>query len=427
MDGTTALLAPLTAAPERAALLDVDGTLAPIVDRPEDAAAGGDARAPPRPPAPLRLVACVSGRTEEDARHVVGVAELVYVGEHGMGLDPRADEWADELDRLVADSGWEPERKEYSAAFHYRTAEDEAAAVASLRKVEHRALELGLRARWGRKVLEILPPVSANKGTAVAHCWPSGASAVPTPATTRPTSKPSEEWTARARRPHRGRNSTQGRAELGQAADLVLGGTDALVALCGSLMHLTDEILAPIRDRYGEPMIRVEGEISAREFGIATYNPARTHDVTLFILNGQDPSRGRLRWPRCGTASRADPQTPISLTVAAAGGASKRRGFQQGSREAFEETGLRVELERYSSRPTRASSTTGESSTGAPTSFWRRQPTSTSSRTTRSRSQTRAGGRRARRPASGALLGTGFAFWQYRVALHDAAAALAGE
>jgi trehalose 6-phosphate phosphatase len=98
---------------------------------------------------------------------VVGVDELVYVGEHGMGLDRRAREWSDELDSLVEESSWEPERKDYSAAFHYRTAPDESAAVASLRKVERRAVELGLRARWGRKVLEVLPPVDANKGTAV--------------------------------------------------------------------------------------------------------------------------------------------------------------------------------------------------------------------------------------------------------------------
>ena len=39
-------------------------------------------------------------------------------------------------------------------------------------------------------------------------------------------------------------------------------------------MHLTDEILAPIRARYGEPdVLEWEGEISEREHGIATYNP----------------------------------------------------------------------------------------------------------------------------------------------------------
>jgi trehalose 6-phosphate phosphatase len=162
-------IARLAEHPDRSAiLLDVDGTLAPIVDRPEDAAV----------PEPTRdvlrglseryaLVACVSGRVEDDARRVVGIDDLVYVGEHGMGLDPHAGDWGDALETLIGEAPWEPERKRYSAAFHYRAALDEEAAVADLRDVERRALELGLRARWGRKVLEVLPPVDANKGTAV--------------------------------------------------------------------------------------------------------------------------------------------------------------------------------------------------------------------------------------------------------------------
>jgi trehalose 6-phosphate phosphatase len=224
----------LAARPEAAGvLLDVDGTLAPIVDRPEDAAVPEGTRALLRDlQRRYGLVACISGRTEEDARHVVGVDELVYVGEHGMGLDPRADEWADELDRLVADSGWEPERKEYSAAFHYRTAEDEAAAVSALRKVEHRALELGLRARWGRKVLEILPPVSANKGTAVRTLLAERG-------LRRALYAGDDSTDLEAFRGMDGLElavriavvSNEGPSELGQAADLVLGGTDALVAL----------------------------------------------------------------------------------------------------------------------------------------------------------------------------------------------------
>ena len=162
-------VARLAARPDEAGvLLDVDGTLAPIVDAPDAASVPEETREILRGLARrYALVACVSGRTEGDARRVVGVAELTYVGEHGMGFDPRAEEWGDELDQLVAESGWEPERKQFSAAFHYRTAPDEAAAVASLQEVERKAEALGLRARWGRKVLEVLPPVDANKGTAV--------------------------------------------------------------------------------------------------------------------------------------------------------------------------------------------------------------------------------------------------------------------
>src|SRR5204863_7924959 len=53
-------------------------------------------------------------------------------------------------------------------------------------------------------------------------------------------------------------------------------------------MHLTEAILAPLRERYGEPArLEWEGEIDEREHALATYNPKRMHDVTLFILNGE--------------------------------------------------------------------------------------------------------------------------------------------
>jgi trehalose 6-phosphate phosphatase len=169
MGDTTTMVARLAEQPGSAGiLLDVDGTLAPIVDRPDAAIVPDQTRGVLHElAARYALVACVSGRTEDDARRVVGVDELVYVGEHGMGLDRRAKQWSDELDSVVEGSDWEPERKDFSAAFHYRTAADEPAAIASLRKIERHAVELGLRARWGRKVLEVLPPVDANKGTAV--------------------------------------------------------------------------------------------------------------------------------------------------------------------------------------------------------------------------------------------------------------------
>lgn len=166
---TGSLIAQLAERPgETGLLLDVDGTLAPIVERPEDAAVPEPTQALLRRLAGrYALVACISGRPEDDARRVVGVEGLVYVGEHGLGLDPAAAEWQPAIDEVVAGAGWPPERKPTSVAFHYRTAEDEEAALATLRQVEERAMELGLRARWGRKVLEILPPVDADKGTVV--------------------------------------------------------------------------------------------------------------------------------------------------------------------------------------------------------------------------------------------------------------------
>jgi trehalose 6-phosphate phosphatase len=159
----------LSEAPERAAIfLDVDGTLAPIVPRPEDARVPDEARAEvARLAARYALVACVSGRTGEDARRLVGVDEVRYVGAHGLELAPDADRWRDEIHSFAATVDWPVEDKGLTVSFHYRQAEDEAAALEYLEEVAEQARRAGLIPRFGRKVLEIRPPVHADKGTAV--------------------------------------------------------------------------------------------------------------------------------------------------------------------------------------------------------------------------------------------------------------------
>jgi trehalose 6-phosphate phosphatase len=163
------LLARLAAEPKEAALLlDVDGTLAPIVARPEDAAVPEETRAElERLALRYGLVACVSGRMSDDAERVVGVPGLVYVGEHGLELAPEAAAWRQRLAAFADDVDWPAERKRLSVSFHWRTAPDPAAAEAYLERVAERALAADLRPRFGRMVLEIRPPVDAHKGTAV--------------------------------------------------------------------------------------------------------------------------------------------------------------------------------------------------------------------------------------------------------------------
>ncbi len=163
-------LARLAKDPLRAALLlDVDGTLAPIVPRPEDA------RVPEETQAELRrlharyaLVACISGRSGEDAQRVVGLPELVYVGNHGLELDAAAEEWHDRLQSFLRSVQWpDIENKGVSVALHYRNAEDESGARDALEAIADDARRSGFVARFGRKVLEVLPPLDASKGTAV--------------------------------------------------------------------------------------------------------------------------------------------------------------------------------------------------------------------------------------------------------------------
>jgi trehalose 6-phosphate phosphatase len=155
--------------PARAAvLLDVDGTLAPIVARPELAEVPDETRTElERLAGRYALVACVSGRSGEEARRLVRVEGIVYVGVHGLELAPEAERWRETL-RPFARLEWPwLEDKGLTVALHWREAEDEQAARAKLESVAARAEEAGLEARWGRKVLELRPPVEADKGTAV--------------------------------------------------------------------------------------------------------------------------------------------------------------------------------------------------------------------------------------------------------------------
>src|SRR4029079_1821129 len=77
-----------------AVILDVDGTLAPIVPRPEDAAVPPDTRAElERLAGRYRPLAFVSGGVGEDARRMVGVEGATYVGVHGLELEPAAAGW----------------------------------------------------------------------------------------------------------------------------------------------------------------------------------------------------------------------------------------------------------------------------------------------------------------------------------------------
>jgi trehalose 6-phosphate phosphatase len=180
-------LAPLRADPARSAvLLDVDGTLAPIVRRAEDAHVPEPTRAPLIAVARrYGLVACISGRRATTARQIVSLGTITYVGNHGaeilrggqteVELDPDVAEWAPRV-RAFAEEAWteelqrlrvRAEDKDVIRAFHWRGAPDEAAAEEAVREVARRAEDEGLVTHWGRKVLEVRPPVELNKGRGV--------------------------------------------------------------------------------------------------------------------------------------------------------------------------------------------------------------------------------------------------------------------
>jgi trehalose 6-phosphate phosphatase len=165
------LLVRFRSEPQRAAvLLDVDGTLAPIVPRPEDAAVPEETRAEvERLAARYALVACISGREAADARRLVGLDSLEYVGVHGLEADPQARRFTPQLEAFAERVPWPwtvENKGGVTISFHYREAPDEegrrrAAEVAAA------AEAAGLTAHHGRKVLEVRPPVAVDKGSAV--------------------------------------------------------------------------------------------------------------------------------------------------------------------------------------------------------------------------------------------------------------------
>jgi trehalose 6-phosphate phosphatase len=167
-----ALLATLAAEPGHAGLfLDFDGVLAPIVDRPEDALPPPETRAElERLVGRYALVAVVSGRAGEDVQTRLGVPGIVCVGSHGLELEPQADRWRRTLAAFAADAPWpqsEVENKGLAVAFHFRDRPDGREAVRELDRIAENARDEGLVARYGRKILEVLPPVGSHKGTAV--------------------------------------------------------------------------------------------------------------------------------------------------------------------------------------------------------------------------------------------------------------------
>jgi trehalose 6-phosphate phosphatase len=234
-----ASLARLAEEPHRAALvLDVDGTLAPIVERPEDA------RVPESTREVLRrlvgryaLVACVSGRSGREAERIVGVEGIRYVGEHGLELEPQAEAWAARLREFASSVSWPAEPgKRLTLSFHYRTATNPEAAKALLEDVAVRAAVSGLRPRWGRMVLEVRPPLAADKGTAVRRLLGDaglGRALYAGDDTTDLDAFHALDGLELAVRVAIA--SAEAPTELGEAADLVLGGPDALAELLAQL------------------------------------------------------------------------------------------------------------------------------------------------------------------------------------------------
>jgi trehalose 6-phosphate phosphatase len=181
------LLEPLRRDPERSAvLLDVDGVLAPIVAQPDDAHMPETTRRPLIDVARrYGTVACVSGRRASDARRIVSLGSIAYLGNHGSEvlrpgaiapeLDRELQAWTRRVQGFMQQAYGEElkrlrvrlEDKEAIAALHWRGVPDEEDAEAAIRAVAEQAERAGYKTHWGRKVLEIRPPVRIDKGAGI--------------------------------------------------------------------------------------------------------------------------------------------------------------------------------------------------------------------------------------------------------------------
>jgi trehalose 6-phosphate phosphatase len=181
------LVAPLAADPRHGGVVcDIDGTLAPIVSTPEEARILPEALAAlERLSTRYALVACVTGRPAAEARRMVPVDAVAISGNHGLEvwrdgavhLAPQAAKYVADMaralqvvrnDGLLPELGCQIEDKGITFTIHYRTSPRADHAHRYLEtQIVPQVERIGLAATFGRRVLEVRPPIPVDKGAAV--------------------------------------------------------------------------------------------------------------------------------------------------------------------------------------------------------------------------------------------------------------------
>jgi trehalose 6-phosphate phosphatase len=257
------LLRPLKQDPAASAiLLDVDGVLAPIVQHPDDSHMPETTRRPLIDVARrYGVVACVSGRRASDARRIVALGSIAYLGSHGSEvllpgsiapeLDSELQAWTQRVQRFSRDAFDEElkrlrvrlEDKEAIAAFHWRGVPDEEDAEAAVQQVAKAAEDAGFVTHWGKKVLEIRPPVRIDKGAGIVHLLGdrdlTGALYVGDDVTDLDAFRGLTELLERGRLGHAvriGVRSEEGPPQLEDEADAMVDGTDGVRDLLHALL-----------------------------------------------------------------------------------------------------------------------------------------------------------------------------------------------
>ncbi|MEM9905309.1 MAG: trehalose-phosphatase, partial [Cyanobacteria bacterium P01_D01_bin.44] len=166
-----------------ALFLDYDGTLTPIVRRPEAAQLSAKMRSHLSALAHQIPVAIVSGRDLADVQQMVKIDTIYYAGSHGFDIagpdhlrqqQPLAQQSLPDLDsaesqlrdRLGAPGAW-VERKRFAIAIHYREAAEQD--IPQVETVVNAVLfqHPSLRKSSGKKIFELQPDIPWDKGQAI--------------------------------------------------------------------------------------------------------------------------------------------------------------------------------------------------------------------------------------------------------------------
>ncbi len=166
-------------------ITDIDGTISEIAESPQEASVSPVCREQlALLTRRLALVAAISGRPALDAKRMVGIDDMVYVGNHGMeqwqdgavrfaeGLEGYPSKVAAAIDELSAAldlAGLLLEDKTVGLSIHYRRcANPQAAKKLIMDAVAASPAAKDFSIREGKMVVELRPRVEADKGAAVA-------------------------------------------------------------------------------------------------------------------------------------------------------------------------------------------------------------------------------------------------------------------
>lgn len=158
---------------------DIDGTLAPIAQRPDEARLPDEVQDCLAALVQTSDVAIITGRSVEDARRMLAFEPRYLIGNHGAEGLPAWNErsaafaravhgWrqALESDAALTDGGVTLEDKRYSLSLHYRSAPDAQAArraiASAIEQLTPRPKVIG-----GKAVVNLLPPEAPDKGEAL--------------------------------------------------------------------------------------------------------------------------------------------------------------------------------------------------------------------------------------------------------------------